>query len=534
MKYFICTTLLILSFSSSLIGQVKSDKVEVLWGPETKEAKRSTMGDLIAHDKSGIFVTKNKFKGYFKDYQISIEHLDPNLIKTNSAILNLGEKKNKRTLEHFIHFNDIIYVFSSKSDNSIKKNYLYVESINKKTLLSNNDLKKISEIDFSGKKKWNNGDFGYSISRDSSKILIYNGLPYDKKEKAKISLTVLDSKMDKLWEEKITLPYLDKLFGVEDYHISNDGNVYLLGKIYKENRKEYKRGKPNYFYKILSYKSDSLLNKEFPIDIQEYFISDMKITTDKSENIICAGFYSENSTITIKGSYYLTIDGSSKEITTKSFKEFGIDFITQNMTKKKEKKARKRAAKDKGLELYEYDLDNIILKENGGAILVGEQYYVRVVTTTSTDANGNVTTRTTYYYHYNDIIVINISKDGEILWTEKIPKRQVSVNDGGFYSSYTLSIVEDKLYFVFNDNPKNLFYKGEGKLYNFNRARKESLVVLVELNSDGKQTREALFSIGDADVIIRPKVCEQIAEKQMILFGQRRKTQRFAKITFKN
>ena len=126
--------------------------------------------------------------------------------------------------------------------------------------------------------------------------------------------------------------------------------------------------------------------------------------------------------------------------------------------------------------------------------------------------------------------MVNISAEGEILWTEKIPKRQVSSNDGGFYSSYLLGIIEDKLYFVFNDNPKNLFYKGEGKVYKF--TRNESLVVVVELNSDGKQSREALFSTREANVIIRPKVCEQINSNEIILFGQKKKKQRFAIVSF--
>ena len=108
----------------------------------------------------------------------------------------------------------------------------------------------------------------------------------------------------------------------------------------------------------------------------------------------------------------------------------------------------------------------------------------------------------------------------------------MSLCDGGFYSSYALTEFDDKLYFIFNDNPKNLFYKGEGKIYNFNKGKKESLVVLVELNMDGEQTREALFSMKAAEVIIRPKVCEQISKNQMILFGQKKKIQRFAKVTF--
>ena len=125
-----------------------------------------------------------------------------------------------------------------------------------------------------------------------------------------------------------------------------------------------------------------------------------------------------------------------------------------------------------------------------------------------------------------------MSPDGKIEWSKKIAKKQVTRNDGGFFSSYALSIVKDKLYFVFNDNPKNLFYKGEGKLYNFNKS-KESLVVLVTLDNEGNQTREALFSAKEADILTRPIVCEQISKNEMILFGQRKKTHRFARILFK-
>jgi len=95
-----------------------------------------------------------------------------------------------------------------------------------------------------------------------------------------------------------------------------------------------------------------------------------------------------------------------------------------------------------------------------------------------------------------------------------------------------MAVVDDKLYFVFNDNPKNLFYKGSGKIYNFNKS-KESLVVMVELDAQGKQSREALFSVKESDILTRPMVCEQISKDELVLFGQRKKTHRFAKLTFK-
>jgi hypothetical protein len=44
-------------------------------------------------------------------------------------------------------------------------------------------------------------------------------------------------------------------------------------------------------------------------------------------------------------------------------------------------------------------------------------------------------------------------------------------------------------------------------------------------------TRQPLGA-GNANIIIRPKVCEQITYSEMILFGQRKKTQQFGKIVF--
>jgi hypothetical protein len=192
----------------------------------------------------------------------------------------------------------------------------------------------------------------------------------------------------------------------------------------------------------------------------------MQIAINDERDIICGGFYSEKGTFSIKGSYFLKIDGQTQEIKAKSFKEFGIDFITQHMTQRQEKKAKKKAAKGKNIELYEYDLDNIILRDDGGAYLIGEQFFVKVVTRTTTGSNGHTSTSTTTYYYFNDILVINMSPSGEIEWTEKIPKRQRTTNDGGFFSSYALSVVKDKLYFVFNDHPKNLFYKA-GQTHTF-------------------------------------------------------------------
>ena len=125
----------------------------------------------------------------------------------------------------------------------------------------------------------------------------------------------------------------------------------------------------------------------------------MKIAINQVGDIICGGFYSDNGTSSINGSYFLKIDQNTTSITSKSFKEFGIDFITQNMTDKKQKESSKNEkTKGKDVELYEYDLEDIVLRDDGGAILIGEQYFVREVTTTDFQGNINIS----YHYYYNE------------------------------------------------------------------------------------------------------------------------------------
>ena len=529
--------LLILSltlFVHLSVGQKKSEKVDILWGPEQKEARNSTLSDIVGFDDSGIYAYKVRRKGLNgRKQSVKLEHYNNGMLQTKSVLLNLKDKKRERDFEFIIHLNDKLYLFSSYVDNRQKKNSLYVQSIDKSTLRGANDIRTVAEIDFAGNGKFNSGSFDFELSRDSSKLLVYYSLPYERGENEKVGIHVLDQDLNQLWEKEITLPYTSELFDVEDYEVDNDGNLHLLGIVFNKRRIEKRRGAPNYKYQILSYYENGRTLTEYPVEIKGKFITDMQIAINQDQDIICGGFYSAEGTFSILGSYFLRIDARTKEVKSQSFKDFGIDFITQNMTEKRERKTRRKANKGKDVELYEYDLDGIILREDGGAVLIGEQYYIRVSTSTSVDANGNTHTTTTYNYIYNDIIVINVSPDGTIEWNSKIAKRQTSSNDGGFYSSYALSVVGDKLYFIFNDNPKNLFYKGEGKIYPFIRSKKESVVVLITLESNGIQTREALFSSGEADIITRPKVCEQISDNEMVLFGQRKKTQRFAKITFK-
>jgi hypothetical protein len=520
--------LLVLSISTLWAQQAP---LKVSWGKEFSAPRNSTVADIIGFDASGFYVIKNQASGglFSLNSTLSLDRFDRNMNPSKSLDLELTEGGKRAYLEQMVFLNGKLLLFTSFPDQKTKINSLFVQPVDKQTLLPDNTKKsKVAEINYEGNSKRNSGSFSFRLSQDSSKMLIFNSLPYDYRDPQKFGFIVMDADMKVLWKKDITLPYRDDLFDVESFRVDNYGNAYLLGKLYNEVRKVKRRGDANYIYKVLAYTENGTNNKEYSVSLPDKFLTDMQIGIRSNKDIVCAGFYSDNYTVSIRGTFFISIDANTKEIKTKNFKEFDIGFITQNMTENQAEKAKRKEEKGKDVELYSYDLDKLIVRSDGGALLVGEQFFVKTVTSTYRMGTQTTTSTVTYYY-YNDVIVVNIGPQGNIDWAVKVPKRQTSTNDGGFYSSYAMAINKDKLYFVFNDDPDNLDYKGVGRMSQTNIRRQ--VVTAVTVNAKGEMKKQILGA-GVGEVIIRPKVCEQISYSEMLLFGQRSKTQQFGRIVF--
>ena len=218
--------------------------------------------------------------------------------------------------------------------------------------------------------------------------------------------------------------------------------------------------------------------------------------------------------------------------------------------KEKAKEAERRNDVQRQAELFDYSLDELILRSDGGAVLVAEQFYIQqdrfdnfnnpygwgagwspyYSPYWNSRYRGNF--QVDYYYNYNDIIVVNIRPTGEIEWAARIPKRQETRNDGGYYSSYAMSIVRDKLYFIYNDNPRNLneAKRKSGRIYNYNGS--DSIISLAQINIKGEVNTFPLAYNRDQGVMTRPKMCKQIGKKEMAIFGERGRGYRFGKLIF--
>jgi hypothetical protein len=496
---------------------------DIQWGEEFKAPKRSSLDDIVGHDATGIYAIKVRGGIFGTDY--TLERYDKNFRPVHSVDLAIKDEGPDVHIEHILHLRNKLLMFYVVPNRKTNKSELYAREINKQTLTPESAKLMLGEADEG--RVVRGISFNFRTSRDSSKVGVSFNFPNEEKDKSSYGFIVLDDQLRLLWKKLVAVPYPASLFNVEAFKVDNSGNVYLLALSYKEKRRSKRRGKPNYNYEVFAWSQQGDQMKQYPISLEDRFLTDMQIEVVDNRNLICAGFYSAKGTFSIKGTYFLTVDLASKEIKTKSFKEFDIDFMIENMSDREAKRAVKKQERGEEVEMYEYDLDKLLVGKDGSAILVGEQYFVEEVTSTSY-VNGRATYTTTYHYYYNDIIAVKINPQGQIEWAEKISKSQHTASDGGFFSSYTLAILKGKICFFFNDHPENVNYKGIGRPIPY-RA-KESIVILASLNQKGEQTRQPVFALRDIEVIMRPKVCEQISNHDVILFGQRKKTQQFARV----
>ena len=310
----------------------------------------------------------------------------------------------------------------------------------------------------------------------------------------------------------------------------------MLGVLYGDETLFRRMGAPNYKYIMLAYTLNGSEFNKYPISLKHQFITDLTFRPSNDGHLVFCGFYSDKGTYSIKGTYFFKINPQTKEISNQNLKKLDFDFRTEyTSNRKKEKLEKEENSGDtkKAPELYQFALDELILRNDGGALLVAEQFYIeeqRYYDYNYYSRSGRY--RYTYIYHYNDIIIVNIGPNGEIEWASRIPKRQETVNDGGRFSSYAMSIVRDKIYFVYNENGKNFDSTNKPKRGRHNFNGKYSLIAVSEVGQDGSIATYPLYQNQDANVLTRPKICKQIGRKEMAIYGERNRDYRFGKLTF--
>ncbi|MBI1225096.1 MAG: hypothetical protein GC192_07635 [Bacteroidetes bacterium] len=549
MRQYILKSLVFLAFfafGKNLASAQTDAPAKLTWGPDNNEPGNTVATKVIGIAPDGFYVLRQKVqKSANAKPKVWIEFFSKDMKLVRSEEMDLKYKHKQRDFENVLYLGGKLYLLTSFNNTAKKRNYLFKQEVSTKSLVASKSLEMVCETEARNKEV--EGSFAYSISKDSNNLLIYNELPYERKNPERFGFRVFDQNFDLKWEKNIVLPYNDDKFTVEDYRIDNDGNVFLLGVLYEDNAKYRRRGTPTYRYVVLAYMENGNDFEEYRIDLEDKFITDLTFRIGNDGNLVFAGFFSDRGTYSIKGTYFFQLDPRERAIMHRKATEFNFDFRTafmSNRNRQKAAEAEERGDTRKAPELFDYSLDELVLRSDGGAVLVAEQYFVEQ----NYDNNYGLYNpyyspfydpfyynrynqrQVDYYYHYNDIIVININPDGEIAWSSRIPKRQETRNDGGYYSSYAMTTTRDGFFFLFNDDGRN-FGRDDGKLYTYTGGS-NSVVALAQVNIKGDVSVYPLTSNRDAGVVTRPKMCKQIGKREMAILGERGRGYRFGSLTF--
>ena len=331
-------------------------------------------------------------------------------------------------------------------------------------------------------------DFNLNRSKDNKSLILSFRVENGKEETSIHVMTFTDS-LKTIFDQNYIIPFGNKNYHYISQAISNDGRIFILGSNNPLNRKIKDPTDLKYF--LLTGSKINLSGSIIDISLPDKFISDIGLVVDElNNNAVVAGYYSEENPYSYAGIFYSAYDmetGKMKQIKSDRFPEKVLVKIFGEIKGKKNR------------ELNAFSIDKIILRNDGGAVVLSEARYI-----TSNSYYDSFTrsyiTHTNYFF--NNILVVSMNGNGNIDWPVVVPKNQATVNDGGYYSSYCMAVNGNKMHFVYNRFSGS---RSNGMMYSVSATGEEQPTQLF-----GNQEEATLIPSGalqiDDDVIIIPAV----------------------------
>jgi len=425
-----------------------------------------------------------------------LAQINASMNQTNYKKIELESEGKKYIYEHIQLFNNDLYLFSSILDSKNKKKILFVQTIDKQTLLPNKDIRKVEEFDISksmGVVTPTNKTLYFKATKDRSKLAVCLMVPFN----ANISVVVFDDKVNVLWKRTLILKSAGDINYYIEFELNNAGDVsYMLRS--KDPNRILNSGQKAVYYVVGCFDKGTIV-KEFPLDIKDKAIKELSLYMDDT-NIICAGYVCKldpkNAFGSNKmwGSCFFKIDILSKNAAVPKYADFDPEmFNTKNSDVVK-------PVEDDENHLYlDYLTTSIVLNENGTVFLIGEALKQSESSTV-----------------FSNILLIAFSNSGDKQWSKHIYKTQVQGAIVTSFSSYTAVTLNDDLYLLFNDYVTNINIK-RGELPEIFRGDKPSVLAMIKIDAKGNATKRAMINYDAGGAFVMPYVAFQLYKKNDLL-----------------
>lgn len=496
-----------------------SNAQQIDWGTLNTSESSRYYPDIIGEDDDNIYTFASLKNEYIveaydkKDFKKKYSHVvDQPKIDKNSV-----------DIERIMVVNGKFLLFASYFDKQKDQSKIYAYIVNSKTGKIESKRAELFSVDV--EKKSRKGDFDVFLSKDRSKVLL-NHYTYYKKQKEYVDKYVLiDSDLNIIVERKDVFKKNSRDYSTSSYIIDNDGSLYFLKK-YDDERKSIVSYDANKDYE----KWEEFINpSEIGLQNKER-ITDVSFVINDQNDLILSGYYSKEKN-ELDGCFFMKIDNLSKEIVVSKISVFSDAFKQQFLTNRQKEKGKERAIKNV------FKSIDIATKQDGGIVLSGELY-----SHTVSDYGES--------WFFGDVIVLNLSSEGELEWAQRVPKQQLFYYYSNYYPivygsfgvrlftipwrtiehfSYFLGIDSDNVYLVFNDNPKNFtkpLNSGKSRML---KKIKKAATVLYSINLADGSVKKSVFVKGmDNTVLIKPSEYYQRSQLSAgYVLGQKRKYYKF-------
>jgi hypothetical protein len=440
----------------------------------------ATNKTFILNKKSGFLFKKDK---WFIDV-----YDDSTLQRTNTQELFFAQKS--ENYQQTVALKNNQYLFTNSHNNNTKKLIAYSIKNSGAVTCVDTAIAQIKNID-------NNNAFNFNIyiSNDSSKIWIMNYLPASGADANKIEVSLFDTSLNKIGAQKVLLPNQNRETRVINAIATNNNIAFLLQ--IADDDKLHLFSTKTFSYSILNCNisngstqiSNLKLQKKSTVICSSFFV-------DKYQNIGLCGFqkFGSNNSEMVVMPFFQKILPQTNQVQNNDFLD---DYAQPNTST--------QIIKDS----YSYNYQPLLsyVLNNGNVMLINEKAFTETACITDYRTGAQ---RCNFYYHNDNIDGFEFDELSEAKKIFTIEKRQISINDDGYFLGATHGIINNNLVFIYNDSKKNEPTKQAlGNNVHYMNSAKKSNVVLVKIDPTGNVTKQLLFSNSNNKTVF-------VAQKSMI------------------
>jgi hypothetical protein len=340
-----------------------------------------------------------------------------------------------------------------------------------------------------------------TFSKDRSKWSLTYRKPNASGDAQMLCTLVSDTALNPLYRAELSIPAPVKRYVPAHYLLTNAGAAYILGVQYLTD-KRVKAPEESYFT-ISGYDPATSQSSSYDIKLQDQFLSDANMAYDElNELVVVSGFYSTSGMLASAGVFYTALKTDSLKLSSVYTAPFTGELLQKSINDRND--FRKK-------EVYNYYIDRLLLRKDGGAAVIAESY----VETSRTFWDYYTQSMITHnYYRYGNILAASFNPEGGILWNTVFQKEQNSVDDEGFESSYCNLITSGVFYTIYNKY-----------------IDQRSSVLISKVDGKGAQKTDVLFQDAERVVIIA-KAARQVSDKSMLIPARRQNRWFILRLTF--